>query len=145
MCRRLKDGTWWSVTRLRYRWRVSRLPDEVGQRLVKGPVVLRELGSVIGSGAVMIYIFAGSGGGGRGHLHCCLAEMAMTRWEAVTPCCSQKVQSDKKPEICHFVRLSFSRFTILLLTVHFIIKLVIKTQKTCKLIALKMYKDKQTL
>lgn len=57
----------------------------------------------------------------------------------------KRSKNDKKPEICHFVSLSFSRFTTLLLTVHFIIELVINTQKTCKLIALKMYEDKQIL
>lgn len=56
---------------------MSCLPDEVGQRLVEGPVVLRDLGSVIASWAVMIYIFAGSGRSGRGHLRCSLPEMGM--------------------------------------------------------------------
>lgn len=73
---------------------MSRLPDEVGQRLVEGPVVLRDLCSVIGSGAVMIYISAGCGGSGRGRLHRSLSEM--TRLS-----CSRKVQCDTKPAICH--------------------------------------------
>lgn len=97
---------------------MSRLPDEVGQCLVEGPVVLRELGSVIGCGAVMIYIFAGSGRSGRGHLRQCLTEMAMTRCEVVTLCCSPEVHSDEKPEICHFVRVNFSGFTTSIPTLH---------------------------
>lgn len=102
-----------SVRRLRYLWRVSSLPDEVGQRLVEGPVVLRDLGSVIASRAVMIYIFAGSGRSGRGHLHCSLSEMGMKGCAVVTLCWSRKVQPDRKPGICHFVRASFSFFLIL--------------------------------
>lgn len=106
LCRPLKDGAWCSVSGLRRQWQVSRLPDEVGQRLVEGPVVLRDLGSVIGSGAVMIFISAGSGRTGRGHLRCRLSEMTMTGCEVVPLGCSRKAQSDKKPEICHVVRVS---------------------------------------
>lgn len=67
---------------------MSSLPDEVGQRLVEGPVVLRHLDSVIASRAVMIYIFAGSGQNGRGHLRCSLSEMGTKRRAVVTLCWS---------------------------------------------------------
>lgn len=65
----------------RYLWRVvMSLPDEVGDGLVEGPVVRRELGSVIVAWTEMIYIFARSCRRSRVHVCCSLSKR---EWKVV--------------------------------------------------------------
>lgn len=56
------------------------LPDEVGEGLVEGPVVRRELGGVIVAWAEMIYIFARSRQ--RSRVHVCRS-LSKREWKVV--------------------------------------------------------------